>query len=234
LTTTGSTEAPLRGSTGQIFDLQPPQAARRSRVPEVALGLLLVVGGALAALVWQLTANQTTPVLAVATDIAQGSEVRLEDLQLVEIRSDDAINVLQADQTSLVVGQVARTDLAAGTLLTPQDVTGGSIIEPGQGVVGLALLPGEYPSLRLSPGDTVSVVLTPAASDTGAIGDSADTSVAAVEAQVLVPQASVQEVAPLSNADGYFVSLSMTEAEAAVTARAASQGRVRLVEVAGG
>ncbi len=231
MTTTGSTEAPLRGSTGQIFDLEPPKAAKKSRFPEIALGLLLVVGGALGALIWQISANRTTSVIAVANPISQGEIVELDDLQLVEIRSVDQINVLGANSSAVVVGRVARTDLAPGTLLTGDHVSDGSTIELGDGVVGLALATGEFPSGRLTPGDIVSVILMPEVGDKEIFAEGPASALADIENQILVRRAVVEEVIPLANQGGAFIGLSMAEDEAAVTAQAASLGRVRLVEV---
>lgn len=232
MATTETTEAPLRGSSGQLFDLDPPQAARRSRFPEVAVGVLLIVGGALGALIWQISATRTTSVLAAADQIEHGQVVELDDLQLVEIRSDDRLNVLGPDGTASIVGRIARTDLGPGTLLTPEHVTDGSIIALGDGVVGLALSTGQVPSLRLRPGDSVDVILTPPSGGDDPFGDVA-VALLGVPEQVLVSRAVVEEFVPLDNG-GLFVALTMGEDEAALTARAASLDRVRLVAVAEG
>ena len=229
MATTGTTEAPLRGSSGQLFDLEPPRANKRSRFPELAVGLLLIVGGALGALIWQINATRTTPVLAAARQIEQGAVVELDDLQLVEIRSADQLNVLGSNETAIVVGRVARTDLAPGTLLTPEHVTEGSVIELGDGVVGMALSAGEVPSLRLRPGEAVNVVLTPPSTSDDPFADIGG-ALATIDDRVLVEQAVVVEFAPLDSGD-LFVALTMSDDAAALTARAASLGRVRLVAV---
>lgn len=229
MATTGTTEAPLRGSSGQLFDLEPPQASRRSRFPELAVGLLLIVGGALGALIWQINATSTTPVLAMANRVEQGEVVELDDLQLVEIRSADQLNVLGAAGTANVVGRVARTDLSPGTLVTPEHVTDGSVIALGDGVVGLALSNGQVPSLRLRPGEIVDVVLTPPSSSDDPFVD-VSSALSGVDEKILVERAVVEEFVPLENG-GLFVALSMGEDEAALTARAGSLDRVRLVAV---
>lgn len=229
MATTGTTEAPLRGSGGQLFDLEPPQTGRRSRFPEVAVGLLLIVGGALAALIWQINATSTTPVLAMANRVEQGEIVELDDLQLVEIRSADQLNVLRAADTANIVGRIARTDLAVGTLVTADHVSDGSVIALGDGVVGLSLTNGQVPSLRLRPGDRIDVVLTPPTSSDDPFVDLAS-ALAAVDEQVLVEGAEVAEFVSLDNGR-LFVALSMREDEAALTARAGALDRVRLVAV---
>ncbi len=227
-----TTEAPLRGSRGEVFDLEAAPAARRSRVPELALGLLLVVGGALGGLVWQLSATRTTPVLAVARPVQAGEVIELTDLNLVEVRIDGDANVLVEAQARDLVGRVARTDLVPGTLLTLQHVAETSVFEAGDGQVGLLLAPGGYPSLQLSPGATVDVVLMPGPGEAGElIGGAA--ALTSIGEQILVESATVSEVDALGGQGQLFVGLVMSESEAALVARAASAGRVRLVEVAG-
>ncbi len=196
------------------------------------MGLLLIVGGALGALIWQINATSTTPVLAMANGVEQGEIVEFDDLQLVEIRSADQLNVLRADDSSSVIGRIARTDLAVGTLVTAEHVSDGSVIELGDGVVGLALTNGQVPSLRLRPGDRVDVILTPASTSDDPFAD-LDSALAGIEASVLVQGAAVAEFVSLDNGR-LFVALSMGEDEAALTARAGSLDRVRLVAVASG
>jgi hypothetical protein len=227
-------EAPLRGSRGQVFDLEPPRPASRSRFPEIALGMLLISGFGLGGLWWQLSSGSPTPVIALAVDVSRGEVVDLEDLQLVHLRSDDPLNVLGEHDSGLVVGRVALSDMAAGTLITADDVTGGSDLEPGAGVAGLSLSAGEYPSLAMRAGDVVAVVLTPGASDASAVEGGRDAILEAAGDQVLVERAVVVEVAEVGNQGLVFTSLAMSEAEAVLVARAASLDRVRLVEVSEG
>ena len=227
--------APLRGTRGQLFDLDGPATPKsKSRLPEIAMGVLLVTGFALASLWWQTSQTETTPVIALGVGVERGDVIDLDDLVLVEISTEDEINVLGKNDSGVVVGRVALSDMAAGTFITGDHVTGGSIVELGDGVVGLSLGPGEFPSLSMRAGDVVDVVLTPSASDTSAlesdlaaIRDGTDTS----GDQVIVRGASVVEVATIGNQGQLFLSLTMSDAEAAIVARAASQDRVRLVEV---
>ena len=233
MTTTEATHAPpLRGSDGQIFDLEPPATTKKSRLPEVAIGLLLVVGGALGALLWQLNATRTTDVLAAATEISRGDVIELSDLQAVAIRSDDDLNVLGRNEAAELVGRVALTDLAPGTLLTPEDVSETSSLGPDDGVVGLSLGAGQAPSLSLRPGDVVNVVLTPGGTDDLPLGGDEQADLAYAEGEVLVRDAVVIEARNLDQF--YFVSLLTSESQASLIALAAAEDRVWLIEVASG
>jgi len=214
----------------------PPRAARldldgpgsgpgtsRSRVPELALGALVLVVSALASL-WLFTSgSERTEVLALANAVERGESLELEDLVTVEIASDDAIVVLRPEQASRMTGRVALVDLAAGELVTPSQFTSaGATLEPGEAVVGVDVPAGQVPSTRLAPGSVVSVILTPDGN-----ADLADD-----PGVVLVDTAKVVEVVRTAGPGEVFVALLVTEDEARVVSAAASQDRVRLVQVA--
>jgi hypothetical protein len=208
------------------LDLDGPGSSpgtSRSRLPELALGALVLVVSALASL-WLFTSgSERTEVLALANAVERGEPLELEDLVTVEIASDDAIVVLRPDQAATMTGRVALVDLAAGELVTPSQFTSaGATLQLGEAVVGLDVPAGQVPSTRLAPGSVVSVILTPDAS-----ADLADD-----PGVVLVDAAEVVEVVRTAGPGEVFVALLVTEDEARVVSAAASQSRVRLVQVA--
>ncbi|MEZ5278956.1 MAG: SAF domain-containing protein [Acidimicrobiales bacterium] len=209
------------------FDLAPTATRKtRRRVPEAIAGALVVIVCALGVLWWQASATEQTPVLALRNPVERGHVIILEDLQVVGIGSEDQVAVLRSDQAALVVGRVARTDLPAGALITAEQFSDGSLISSGEGVVGLALEPGQFPSLALSAGDAVAVVLTPTAGDPRTFD--ADT----IEGAVLVNDATVVEVSQVGVQGYLFVAIQVSEEDAAKVAAAASANRVRLIQVA--
>ena len=143
-------------------------------------------------------------------------ELAAEVVELRARRDEDAR--LRAEAADAV--RIALTDLAAGTLVTPEQFAASGLIEPGEGIVGLALDPGEYPSLSIQPGDVVSVVQVPRASDTGESDE-----------LVLVVEAEVVDVGPIGVQNQLFISLSTTRESAGEVAAAAAQDRVRLIQV---
>src|SRR5690606_9738448 len=136
----------------------PEPAVRRVRVPQLALGVLLSGLAALGFVLFNAASVQRAPVLALASDVQRGQVLEVEDLQVVHVGTDDVLALTPADRSELLVGRAAVTDLAAGTLVTVDQVAAGSALTPGAGVVGLALAPGQYPTPRLAIGDLVSVV----------------------------------------------------------------------------
>ena len=157
---------------------------------------------------------QRTPVLALASDVQRGQVLEVEHLQVVHVGTDDVLAWTPSDRSDLLVGRAAVTDLAAGTLVTVDQVAEGSTLTPGAGVVGLALAPGQYPTPRLAIGDLVSIM---------EVSD---------ELAVLVEAAEVVGIEPVGTQGQRFISLQTGETDASVVAQAAATGEVRLVLIA--
>ncbi len=204
------------------FRLEPPQ--RGVQVPQLAIGVLLVALSALVVVVLVSRAAARDPVLALAQDVERGQVVSSADFRVVYLGTDDQVATVAADEMATLVGLTAVVDLEEGTIVSPGYLAARTALEPGEGLVGLALSPGEYPTLRLAPGDMVDVILTgsqPAGLD-GTPGD-----------VVLVAGAEVFDISELGTQAQRFVSLRMDAADAADVAQAAVERRVRLVLVAG-
>jgi hypothetical protein len=190
-------------------------------LPELAVGLLVTVLFALGAVLWHLNASSKVPALAVAAPIERGEVIEATDLRVVYVASDDPLARMSSGESSVVVGRVALVDLAPGTLFTPSVVADAAALDAGDGVVGLALDPGQYPALGLAPGDRVNVVRsTEAAPETDEAPD-----------QVVARGATVFAVEDLSN-DRKLVSILTSEADAEAVAATAGAGGLRLVLVA--
>ena len=101
------------------FDLEPPSTGTgRSRWPEMAVGTLVVALFALAGAWFYSNASATEAVLSLRNPVERGAAVTSSDLAIVEVSSEDLLNSLPADQSAAIVGQIAMTDLSAGTLVT--------------------------------------------------------------------------------------------------------------------
>lgn len=228
MTATRNRPGPLRGSDGQVFDLaEASVAGPRTRIPELALGVLLVAGCALAAVAWQTLSDPSRAVLAVRNDIARGDMITAADLQAVEVATDDQVNLIDSGSAESMVGRIAQLDLATGTLLTEQMAADVAAIGDGQALVGLPIERGLLPSTSLRPGSRVDVILTPADDD--------DATMLSTDGAVLVTGAEVSEVAGTATGNDrtVYVSLLVTQDDAVKMARAAAHDRVQLVEVPG-
>jgi Flp pilus assembly protein CpaB len=194
--------------------VEPPASGPRHRVPELVLGIFLVAGCALAALLLAASARERTPVLALSRDVARGQEITADDLRTVYVGSDSEIAYLSQGAEDEVVGKAALSDLPAGTLVIPEQFAERPAVLDGStdGIVGLDLEIGQMPTNNLAPGDHVRVV---AGGDTS--GEQAD--VVADTAQVV----SVERIEDDSGQAAHWaVSLRASENDATAIAQAKS------------
>jgi hypothetical protein len=156
--------SPVAGRTAPPPIAPPPSNVRapsapRDRKPALAaLGLLLVLVGALASVYLQQRAGDRVGVVQIVKKVPQGQAITSNEISEVMVAVDSNISyVTWAQAQSGVLGKyTAATDLVPGTLLVGQMLTTALPLPQGQEVVGLALKDGEYP-LGIQVGDTVSV-----------------------------------------------------------------------------
>lgn len=193
----------------------PPE--RRRRAPLAVVAVLVAAGAALLfALLWT-NAGERQPVLAVVSDVSAGEVVEQPDVAVMRVAADPQLRLVPAGEIASVVGQVATSDLPAGSLLTRDQVGPGPALPAGSAVVGVSLTGGQLPTPTLRAGDRVRVVGTagPEGLDVA--------SPVAVEGRVF----GVERSAELPGT--VVVSLEVAEMAAAEVARAAAADRVSLV-----
>jgi hypothetical protein len=224
-------ESPLAGNGTRLgpggpdgLRVEPPLTTGRRRLPELVLGIFLVAGCALGAVLLATTARERTPALALRNDVTRGDVLTAEDVKTIHVgyERDDPVPHLAPGDDDQVLGRAALTDLGAGTLVTAaQFAPQTDVLSAGDGAVGLALEAHEMPSVGLVPGDLVTVIAEDQAG--GA------TSVAADAAQVV----SIQELtASAGEAERWWVTLRSSEDDAvALALSTAGDSPVQLVLV---
>jgi hypothetical protein len=128
----------------------------------MATGGILAVLGALGALWLVSSAGDRVSVVALARDVPYGAVITEADLQVVNVSVDPALDVVPADRLSDAIGAVATVGLTSGALLTNGALGAERPPTAGEVMVGVAVPSGRMPTERLSAGDTVLVVETPA------------------------------------------------------------------------
>ena len=201
--------------------LQPP-TRQRGRLPELVIGIIVMVAFALGAVLWHSSTTEREAVLALVGDVERGDTITATDLRVIYVASDDPIAHVRQEDSASVVGRIATTDLEAGTLVTRSQVADRVVLGDGDGVVGLALDPGQFPALGLLPGDRVNVVSAEPVAQPD--GDGASSPVLASGGEVFA-------VEDLGGQGRQFVSLRMDEDDANRVAAAAERGPIRLVVV---
>lgn len=143
---------------------QPPafvaSGGRQRRWSLALVAVLVTVGSALAFVVLWLNAGDRRPYLAVTENISQGQTIEAEHLTTVRISVDPTLSPIPASQRDAVIGQTAKFDMAAGSLLVEGVVGEEEGLEAGRAVIGLAVDLDRLPSPLPVAGDTVRVYNT--------------------------------------------------------------------------
>ncbi|MGI5255627.1 SAF domain-containing protein [Actinacidiphila glaucinigra] len=134
---------------------------RRRRPGLIALSVALIAAGGLSGAVLYSSSGHRTAVVVVARDVPVGSRIAEADLATASIALDPAVQSVKASRATGLVGQRAATDLKAGSLLAPSQVTDQSLIGPGEQLVGVSVKPSQLPATPLMPGQKVLIVSTP-------------------------------------------------------------------------
>lgn len=138
----------------------PPPKLRRRPVL-IAASVAAICLGALASL-WAYQSNSDSrSVLAVRHTVERGGVITADDLMTVNISVDPALKPLSGNDASSVVGKHAALDMAAGGVVTQDQVTDQALPTKGSSVVGVALTPGMLPADQIRVGDKIRVVVTP-------------------------------------------------------------------------
>jgi hypothetical protein len=201
---------------------RPPTPVRptktRRRPALIAVGIALVILGALAMVFITSTLGQTRQVLALTDGVARGAVINAEDLTVVELPAGPTnLQAVNAGDLSSIVGQHATAELLPGSLLTPGSFAENLKPAGGTSIVGVALTSSQMPTETLRAGDKVRIVETPV---TG--GEPPVDEPRAIEAVVVSTQVS-------KLGDQTIVNVEVEQDEATALAARSATGRVALV-----
>lgn len=208
---------------------------RRRHLPLAVVGVLVVVGCALAFADVSLRLGHGAEVLVVAQPVPAGQVLTAGDLRAVKLSAPGGVASVPAGEEQAVVGQPAAVPLTPGSVLTRAEVGSGALVGAGSDVVAAALKAGAYPP-DLAAGDKVQVVpVITSASGSSVSGAGSTSSSAGPTAQGPLP-ATVLAVQGPSATSGSpaVVSLVVARSDAAEVASLAAAGEVAIVEVGGG
>lgn len=209
--------------------VEPPMGVIRRRIPELAVGVLLVGMGAIAVLVLTSADDSPSEVVVLASDVNRGELIDGDDLTSVGMTASAPVAVVPAESADGLIGMVVTADLAAGSIMAEGHVIESSSVPSGFVVLGMRLPAGAYPSSQLRAGGLVDVLALPLDS---LLADPEEKPVAAA-AELLVGSVEVVRAQPLALDPGsdMFVSLLVPDAAEGSVAAAAGSGRIWLGEV---
>jgi len=198
-------------------------AGRHRQVPLVVVGVLLVIGGALAFADASLHLGSREEVLEVAQPLAAGQVVLSSDLESARVSTVSGLQVVPVSEEASVVGRPASVPLVAGALLTRSEIGAIAPVGSGSDVVALGLKAGQYPP-DLASGDRVQVVPV-ATSSSGTTSGSASAG-SPVSATVLAI-----DVESAVSATPTVFSLQVSKGDADEVAALAAAGEASLIQV---
>lgn len=137
----------------------PPKMRRRPLL--IAASVAAVCLGALLAVMAFTSMNSAKEVLAVRSTVHRGEVITRGDVMIVRVGVDPGLKPLPASELNNVVGKRAAMDIAAGGLVTGDEITSSVVPGAGESEVGISLAPGALPANGLENGDDVRIVLTP-------------------------------------------------------------------------
>jgi hypothetical protein len=203
-----------------------PASGRRRQTPLVVVGVLLVLGCALAFTDASAHLGSRQDVLVVTQPLAAGQALTAADLGSAKVTTGGGLDAVPVAQESSVVGRAVAVPLVAGALLTPGEVGSASPVGAGSDVVAVSLKTGGFPP-DLAPGDRVQVV--PVVSSSSGSTSGASTVGSPVAATVLAVQ-----VAPADSDSGTVFSLQVAKGDAEEVAGLAAAGQASLVQLGAG
>jgi hypothetical protein len=193
----------------------------------VVVGVLLVLGCALAFTDASLHLGSREEVLVVAQPVAAGQVLTATDVRAARVSTGSGLDVVLASDEATIVGRRAAVALIPGSLLTTAEVGSPPPVGSGFDVVAVGLKPGAYPP-ELAAGDRVQVVPVTSTS-AGGTGTASVTSGSPIGATVL----SVDAASSDSDTPTVF-SLQVTTGDADEVASLAAAGQASLVQVGAG
>ena len=132
-------------------------AKRRWRIPELAVGLVLMLGGALGAILLSRAGDSIVIVVGAAHDLQRGDKIMPKDLVAVETSQSLSGSFITEAQASALIGQIALVDLRASTPLTVSMFSDQQQLLPNEALTSAAIQQGNYP-IDLAVGDQVRIV----------------------------------------------------------------------------
>lgn len=146
-----------------------PRDPVRRRWGRIGAGVAAALLGAWVFAALYLSADDTREVLVVAEGVERLESIERSDLRVVSLPTNSDVQTVPASRLNDLVGRIAATDLAAGSLLADGQLVpvGERLVAADEAVVGVLVGPGDAPATGLDRGAAVSVVVRPPAGVTG-------------------------------------------------------------------
>jgi len=154
------------GSVESSRDLAQGKTTKRS-VPDIAVGISLILIGTLGSLFLYRSASQTVPVVGVARSLDRGHVITASDLQAVYVSPESARLFVLGSEANSLIGQSLGVSVVESTPLTQSMLYDSQPLSNDEALTAASVDIGNIPA-NLSVNDVVRLVLTPDATITNA------------------------------------------------------------------
>jgi hypothetical protein len=151
--------ARLRDTETEPIDEVSDAPASRRRSPELLLGLLLIIGGALGGTFLFQSGSEQFVIVGTARALERGTVISRADLTALEVGSVPASSVVRADAAATLLGKRLLVDLPMGVPIAPQVVLDLAPLTGSEALIPLSLDRTGVP-VDLAPGDLARVVIS--------------------------------------------------------------------------
>jgi len=139
---------------------QKVSTRRRWRIPELAIGVVLMCGGALGAILLSRSGDSMVVVVGSAHNLERGVQITAQDLVALEVPSSFATSFVMGANAKSLIGQTMLINLNASSPITTAMLSPTVGLLPGEALTSSAIDIGKFP-VDLAVGDSVRVVTVP-------------------------------------------------------------------------
>jgi hypothetical protein len=144
------------------------RSPRKQRVPEMAIGIALVIGGALGSLLLFQSATTTITVVSASHFLPRGHVIAPSDLLAMELSEQSGRAFVKATDAQSLVGKSMAIDIDPSTPIHRSMLQIRDPLTVGEALTSVAVDVGDFPP-ALADGDRVQVVFAPDITSGGAL-----------------------------------------------------------------
>lgn len=144
------------------------RSPRKQRVPEMAIGIALVIGGALGSLLLFQSATNTITVVSASHFLPRGHVIAPSDLLAMELSEQSGRAFVKAADAQSLVGKSMAIDVDPSTPIHRSMLQIRDPLTVGEALTSAAVDVGDFPP-ALADGDRVQVVFAPDITSGGAL-----------------------------------------------------------------
>lgn len=155
------TRSRARAMQDRVEAKQVDSAEKRHwRIPELAVGLALMLGGALGSVLLSRSGDSIVVVVGAGHDLQRGAKITPEDLVAIEVPMSLSDAFIFESEASSLIGQTVLVDLRSSNPLMRSMLSDQTPLQPTEALTSASVDQGNFP-VDLAVGDQVRIVTVP-------------------------------------------------------------------------